>query len=160
MGDGTKIIITDTDHLGGIWGNQQWVWKSFLRGLHPIFMDPYDCKVLKRSYNPEWVEPVRKSMGYTLDFARRMNLIEMVPENDLASSGYCLAAKGSEYLVYLPEGDTVSVDLSDANGSVSVEWFNPNTNKTIVAEDIEGSIMQVMKSPFGSDDAVLYLEVK
>ena len=159
-GDGTKIIITDTDHLGGIWGNQQWVWKSFLRGLNPIFMDPYDCKVLKRSYNPEWVEPVRKSMGYTLDFARRMNLIEMVPENDLASSGYCLAAKGSEYLVYLPEGDTVSVDLSDANGSVSVEWFNPNTNKTIVAEDIEGGIMQVMKSPFGSDDAVLYLEVE
>lgn len=40
--DGSKVIVPDTDHLGGIWGTPEWVWKSFTRGLNPIFMDPYD----------------------------------------------------------------------------------------------------------------------
>ena len=39
--DGRKVILTDTDHLWGIGGDVAWVWKSFLRGLNPIFMDPY-----------------------------------------------------------------------------------------------------------------------
>ena len=40
--DGKKVIITDTDHLWGHGGNYSWVWKSFTRGLNPIFMDPWD----------------------------------------------------------------------------------------------------------------------
>jgi hypothetical protein len=155
---GRKVIITDTDHLWGIGGSQQWVWKSFLRGMNPIFMDPYDRSVLKMSYDPEWVEPVRKSMGYTLGYAQRMNLIKMVPENDLASSAYCLAEKGKEYLVYLPEGDEVTIDLTDASGNLSVEWFNPNTGETVKPGKIKGGQAQLMQSPFGTDDALLYLK--
>jgi hypothetical protein len=155
---GRKLIITDTDHLWGIGGNQQWVWKSFLRGMNPIFMDPYDCEVLKGSYDPEWVEPIRKSMGYTLEYAKRMNLIKMVPENDLASSAYCLAEKGKEYLVYLPEGNEVTVNLTDASHGLNVEWFNPNTGETLIQGKIKGGHVPIMKSPFGDADAVLYLK--
>ena len=155
---GRKLIITDTDHLWGIGGNHQWVWKSFLRGMNPIFMDPYDCSVLKGSYDPEWVEPIRKSMGYTLAYAKRMNLLKMVPENDLASSAYCLAEKGKEYLVYLPEGNEVTVNLTDASRDLQVEWFNPNTGETLKQGKIKGGHVPVMKSPFGDDDAVLYLK--
>ena len=39
--DGRKVVFADTDHLGGIWGTPQWVWKSFMRGHNPIFMDNY-----------------------------------------------------------------------------------------------------------------------
>ena len=156
--DGRKVIITDTDHLWGIGGNQQWVWKSFLRGMNPIFMDPYDTRVLKGSYDPEWVEPIRKSMGYTLAYAQRMNLIKMTPENELASSGYCLAEKGKEYLVYLPEGDEVTLNLTDASRNLKVEWFNPNTGETMEQGKIMGGQVPVMRSPFGDDDAVLYLK--
>ena len=38
---GRAVIIIDTDHLWGLGGDRSWVWKSFLRGLNPIFMDPY-----------------------------------------------------------------------------------------------------------------------
>ena len=89
--DGSKVIITDTDHLWGIGGNQAWVWKSFTRGLNPIFMDPYDGKVLSKSFTERQAEPIRKSMGYTLTLAQQMNLARMMPRNDLTSSGYCLA---------------------------------------------------------------------
>jgi hypothetical protein len=38
--DGAKVIILDTDHRWGVGGGVQWVWKSFLRGHNPIWMDP------------------------------------------------------------------------------------------------------------------------
>ena len=43
--DGGKVIIADVDH---IWPNsppQAWIWKCFLRGLHPIHMDSYTYSV-------------------------------------------------------------------------------------------------------------------
>ena len=159
-GDGSKVIITDTDHLWGIGGNQAWVWKSFLRGLNPIFMDCYDGKVLSRNFDLAWAEPLRKSMGYTLMFAQRMDLIHMLPEPEVASSTYCLANKGTEYLVYLPEGQEVVVDLEDAPGSFHAEWFNPSTGEFIQSEIVKGSKKISMTSPFGTTDAVLYLKLK
>jgi len=118
--DGSKVILTDTDHLWGIGGNQAWVWKSFLRGLNPLFMDPYDGTVIGNRFDTKW-EPVRKSLGHTRRFAERMNLVAMTPSNDLASSGYCLAhasADDGEYLVYAPDGGKVTVDLSATPGKL------------------------------------------
>ena len=158
-GDGSKVIITDTDHLWGIGGNQQWVWKSFLRGLNPIFMDPYDGKVLRKSYDPAWVEPLRKSMGHTLMLAQRVDLIHMVPEPELASSAYCLASKGKEYLIYLPEGHEVTVNLNGFPGVYQTEWFDPDTGEFREAASIEGGKELSLTSPFGSN-AVLYLKRK
>jgi len=156
--DGSKVILNDTDHLWGVGGNRAWVWKSFLRGLNPIFMDPYDGVVLRKPFDPEW-EPVRKSMGYTLRMAQRINLTEMIPHNALASSAYCLANPGKEYLVYLPEGNEVIVNLSAAAGNFAVEWFNPNTGETKTTDEISGGNKQKFISPFGTDDSVLYLKV-
>lgn len=102
--EGKKVIVTDTDHLWGIGGNSAWVWKSFLRGLNPIFMDPYDGRVLSRNFDEKQAESIRKSMGYALDWSRRVDLANMLPHGELASSKYCLANPGVEYLVYSPRG--------------------------------------------------------
>jgi hypothetical protein len=158
-GDGSKVIITDTDHLWGIGGNKQWVWKSFLRGLNPIFMDPYHCKILRLSFDSFWSEPLRKSMGYSLMIAQRIDLINMVPEPDLASSTFCLANEGKEYLVYLPEGPDVVVDLNGFPGLYETEWFDPDNGVFNKAEPVEGGKKLSMTSPFGISDAVLYLEL-
>ncbi len=155
--DGSKVVITDTDHLWGIGGNQAWVWKSFLRGMHPIFMDPYrDSPRHQASDLDEQWEPIRRSMGYTLRFAERMNLVAMTPQDDLASSKYCLANPGEEYLVYLPEGGKVTVDLSAAKSVLSAEWFDPSSGETKKAKAVRGGTRRNFTAPFGSD-AVLYL---
>ena len=52
--DGRKIIISDTDHLWGVGGDRVWVWKSFTRGHHPIYMDPLG--------KPEWVRSSEAEM--------------------------------------------------------------------------------------------------
>lgn len=45
------------------------------------------------------------------------------PENGNAK--YCFAKPGQIYVVYLPEGGTTELDLSDAAGRFRVHWFNP-----------------------------------
>ncbi|MBN2377845.1 MAG: hypothetical protein JXD22_15720 [Sedimentisphaerales bacterium] len=155
VADGRKVVLSDTDHLWGIGGNQSWVWKSFLRGYNPIFMDPYNGKVLGNPFDPKW-EPIRRSMGYTLRYAKRMNLRAMRPQGDLASTKYCLADPGREYLVYLPEGGSVVVDLSGGKGEFSLEWFNPSKGVVHQKGTAPGGQSREFSAPF-KGDAVLYI---
>lgn len=162
--DGSKVIINDTDHLWGIGGDREWVWKSFTRGVNPIFMDGYDGAgygVGGAGFifdDPQWVS-LRLNMGYTRSYAERMNLVAMIPRGDLCSTGYCLAnavSTGAEYLVYLPQGGTVQVNLSAVSGQLSVEWFNPATGIAQPGNPVMGGETHNFTPPFGGD-AVLYL---
>jgi hypothetical protein len=161
--------------------DRTWVWKSFLRGLNPIYMDDLGADSKK--------EHARRAMGDTLTYAKRMGLESMAPREDLASTTYCLANPGVEYLVYLPLEPhwteawlasarffwrfrplyskfsiwfrglfrlTTTVDLSAASGALSVEWFNPSTGATTAAGTIIGGANQNFTAPFRGD-AVLYI---
>ncbi len=154
-GDGRKVILTDTDHLWGIGGDVVWVWKSFLRGLNPIFMDPYDQAVLTGGSDVNW-EPVRRAMGVTLNLSKKVNLAPMVPRGDLASSGYCLANPGTDYLIYSPSGGEVSVDLSGARGKLRVNWIHPVDGGSTSGGVVTGGVQRVFRAPF-EGDAVLQL---
>ncbi len=101
-------------------------------------------------------ELARWSMGYALRFAERMDLVKMRPMGELASSGYCLANPGQEYLVYLPDGGSVRVDLSGAAGGFGAEWFNPTTGKTESRTTVAGGGKVELTAPSGGD-AVLYV---
>jgi hypothetical protein len=157
INDGRKVVLNDTDHLWGIGGTSAWVWKSFLRGHHPLFMDPHDGKVLGKPFDPKF-DPIRRSLGQTLRFAERFDLAAMSPTKDQASTGYCLVAPGRAYLVYLPDGGEVSLDLSQADGRFSVEWFQPGTARTVAGEAIRGGGSRNLESPFAEGDALLLLE--
>lgn len=162
--DGAKVVISDTDHLWGVGGDRIWVWKSFIRGLNVLFMDPYDCKadnwasINCNPDNPAWVS-VRQNLGYALSYSRRMNLVDMWPHGELVSSGYALAnpvARGAEYLVFLPSGGSVTIDLTAASGNLNIEWFNPRNGYTINGGITMGGTNHTLTAPF-SGDAVLYV---
>ena len=165
--DGRKVILNDTDHLWGMAGDSVWVWKSFLRVLNPIFMDPYDTGFMDPcdsglidvgKIDPDW-ESARIAMGQTLTFAERINLSEMTPHPEFAHTGYCLANPGVEYLIYRPPYMTrrIQVDLSAAKGNLSVEWFNPDVGVSVEAKPVIGGSKQVFVAPF-DDAAVLYIK--
>ena len=80
----------------------------------------------------------------------------MAPQDHLASTEYCLANTGHEYLVYLPEGGAVTVDLSSAKTDLAAEWLTIN-GKTIIAGPIKGGARRSLKPPF-TGAAVLYLK--
>jgi uncharacterized protein YjdB len=163
-GTGTKVLITDTDHLCGICGDMAWVWKSFAKGHNPILMDGYDDAAIGMGAadydpsDPKW-EAIRKSMGYTLSYARRMDLASAIPHGDLVLSettGYALVKPGSQYLVFVPGGGSVTLNLSAVIGTLNVEWFNPATGIATQAGTIAGGPLRILTAPF-SGPAVLFL---
>jgi hypothetical protein len=156
---GGKVILADTDHLCGICGNRQWVWKSFTRGENPIFMDVYDPATTSRGMplDPTGNEvEIRNNLGYTRAYASRMDLAAMTPLPGLCSTGFCLARPGVEYLAYLPSGKTITVDLSSTSQTLNVEWFNPLNGRTVNGGLVNGGSSRIFTSPFTAD-AVLYL---
>ncbi|HJQ10478.1 MAG TPA: putative collagen-binding domain-containing protein [Gemmatimonadaceae bacterium] len=160
VANGTKVSLLDTDHVCGICGDANWVWKSFTRGHNPILMDGYDNSpgVSDPAYDPSkpvW-EEIRKNLGYARTYAMRMNLSLAAPRGDLASSGYCLAAVGTEYLVFLPSGGGVDVDLSGVNGSRAVEWFDPSEGRTVDGGKLTGGGIVHLSAPFRGA-AVVYI---
>lgn len=77
-----------------------------------------------------------KSWDYgriAIDFFRSQKIPfwEMTNANALVgyekhdNSRYCFAKANEVYLVYLPSGNTTSLDLSKATGQFTVEWFDP-----------------------------------
>jgi hypothetical protein len=80
----------------------------------------------------------------------------MTPRPDLASSRFCLADVGAEYLVYVPTTRSVIVDLSDVNGQVAAEWFDAATGKTADGGVRRGGRSRFFTAPFVGD-VVLYL---
>jgi hypothetical protein len=160
--DGSKVILLDTDHICGICGDAHWVWRSFTRGVNPIFMDVYDGSYgpqgAANPSDPNWIA-TRLNLGYTRAYADRINLIAMVPHGELASTGYCLAkptAQGAEYLVYAPSGGSVDVNLSSASGTLTVEWFFPATGQTVAGGTTTGGASRTFVPPSGGA-AVLYI---
>jgi hypothetical protein len=102
-------------------------------------------------------------MGMSLAYANRMNLSTMRPRGDLASSGYCLANPGEEYLVYVPLEvpwlesrrffhrlkrpirnvrrlfeTKVTLDLSSQPAEFRVEWLNPSNGEIEMGGSVKG----------------------
>jgi Family of unknown function (DUF6298)/Putative Ig domain/Putative collagen-binding domain of a collagenase len=145
--DGRKVVISDTDHLPPTTDRAAWVWKTFSRGLNPIYMDSL---LSGRS------EEVRRAMGHARAYAKRIDLIHMVPRGDLASSGYCLANPGREYLIYLPAGGKATVELSGASWTFTAEWFNPDTAEIASGGAVAGGGRRRFEAPL-SGRVLLYL---
>lgn len=165
---GAKVILADTDHICGVCGDRDFVWKAFTRGANPIYMDIYDGAaygVGANGFDPN--DPnlaiTRKNMGYTLFYANRINMKAAVPKDDATSStGYSLVnltAGKAQILVYAPRDRrqfNVSVDLSALTGEVWGEWMNPETGRIYFGLSTTGGAVRSFTPPF-SGDAVLFL---
>lgn len=167
--DGSKVILTDTDHLWGHGVNYRWVWKSFMRGLNPLFMDPWwpVPGSTRKGYAPNLLNvrdyptygPARIAMGQTRCLAERVDLNHMTPRPDFASSRYCLANPGAEMLVYMPDDDRASVYLGIEPITYSSEWFDTCTGETVAGDPVTGGGLRQMISPLGIE-SVLYLRAQ
>jgi hypothetical protein len=134
--DGTKVILTDTDHYSPFKSDALWAWKSFLRGHNPIL---YDLGIINGASPPdpssgtpsyESLEAARYAMGDTRRFAERIDLVAMEPCGDLSSTGYALANPGQEYLVLEPSDTTEPFTMTVAAGTYTAEWYSVTSRET------------------------------
>ena len=89
----------------------------------------------------------------------RLNVTDMVPHDDLVSSGYCLAAPGSKYSVSAAR-QRVNIDLTGHEGRFRVRWLNPENGERQRGEAISGGKKATLQNPFGEGDAILVLRVQ
>jgi len=166
VGDGRKVVITDTDHYAPGRGDARWAWKSFLRGHHPILMDfgliggvsPPDPSAGPMSFAA--FDPARYAMGDTVRFAEGMNLIAMEPHGHLTSTGYALANPGEEYLGLQPSDAAEPFTVTLDTGTYAVEWFGLDDRETVGADEVtvHGSTATGFRAPYpAAGPVVLHL---
>ncbi len=85
----------------------------------------------------------------SLPFWRMQPLAGVTPDTAVG-----LAEPGRTYVVYLPQGGEVTVDLSEVSGTLAVEWFNPRTGATLNGGAVSGAARCTFRAPF-EGDAVL-----
>jgi hypothetical protein len=59
-------------------------------------------------------------------------------ESATSETAVALAEPGRVYVIYLPRGGKVAVDLSDAKGLLTACWFNPRDGKRHEPFDVTG----------------------
>lgn len=174
ISDGRKIVLNDTDHsyfwiglkADGLSAQRDWVWENLARGNQCLFMDPY----LDPSHDPDRNHPsgrrpdpywdtLRQAMGQARDYAERLDLRAATPHEEWASTKFCLANPGKQYLVYLPQGGEVTVDLTAASGTLAVEWLQLTQHRVIRASAVSGGSKRTLQAPLAGA-AVLFLRSK
>ncbi|MBN1444449.1 MAG: hypothetical protein JXA90_17180, partial [Planctomycetes bacterium] len=91
--------------------------------------------------------------------SERIDLARTTPRADLASSRYCLARDGLEYLLYLPSGGEVKVDLRKASGAMDLEWIDPASGESVEKGSAEGGAERMFRSPL-ENDALLWIRAR
>ncbi len=91
------------------------------------------------------------------NFMSKLPWWQMEPANQRVNNGFCLANGDQEFVIYLPEEDSVVVDLSLNSGFYLAQWYNPLDGTTIPGIAVAGGEYQTFHSPL-DHDVVLHLK--
>ncbi len=127
-----KPGIVDMDHVSPGSNDVGFVWSAFTRGYHfNLYDKPFENADAE---SPEW-QRVRHNVGKTVEYATRLDLANVAPRDDLASTGFCLAKPGSQYVVYQPGDGAFAVSDLRPNVSYQYEIYSTGQHK-VVAEGL------------------------
>lgn len=72
----------------------------------------------------------------SIPFWEMTNKDELVGNPEHGNSCYCLAKPDEIYLVYLPDGGSRQLDLTDASGVYELHWFNPQRGGELIRSTV------------------------
>lgn len=131
-----KPGIMDTDHIAPGSNDVGYVWSAFTRGYHFNLYDrPFENPGAEGS---DW-QRARRNVGKALEYAGKLDLVNVTPRGDLASTHFCLAEPGYQYVVYQPSDGPVTVSGLQARTSYDYEIFDAEQGKVIVKARITAS---------------------
>ncbi len=158
---GNKVIIVDNDHINPWNSDPAWIWKNLMRGNQFILMDNYmDFRTGSPEVPDAKHDPARKAMGFARWLSERVDLASLTPRSDLASTKYCLANPGMEYLVYQQQGSGRSLSLKLEPAMYAVEWIDLTGGRTAKGKDLQAKAGDTtFQSPFDGPK-MLHLKIK
>ncbi len=71
-----------------------------------------------------------------IPFADMTSANALIGNTNDDNSKFCLAKPGELYLVYLPGGGTADLDLTGAEGTFTVKWFNPRAGGELMSGSV------------------------
>ena len=148
-----KPGIVDTDHGAAGTSDAGYVWSAFTRGYHfNLYDKPFENPSAE---GPEW-RRVRQSVGKAVGYARRLDLANVTPREDLASTRFCLAKPGFQYVVYQPDDGPITVSGLRTGISYDYELYDINQGKVVAKGRVQASASSASFSAAGKG-SVLYI---
>ena len=95
-------------------------------------------------------------LGYAhvVDFFTGFDWWKANPHDELVNNGnYCLADPGKLYVIYLPNGGDVTIQLQ--SGHYTAYWFSAMTGEKIDLPPVEGASWTSPSAPDRNDWAIL-----
>jgi hypothetical protein len=121
---GARPIRTYTSRTTREWDEVLlWTWAIYMGGAYPCY---YYSNTAWDLLAPDPEPPGWRRYRYLADLLAGLDLGPMEPANDLVASGFCLAKPGRQYLVLLPEGGDIVIDLGAvaAGAEARCEWMD------------------------------------
>jgi hypothetical protein len=84
------------------------------------------------------------------DFFVQANFHRLAPAQRLVDRGIAAAWENNEYVVQLPSGGDVNIDLGKARGLFNVDWLNPRTGDLSHLGATPGGGVRAFTAPVGS----------
>lgn len=126
----------------------RWTYAFYMAGAYPgYYYSNTSWDLIRFEPEPEGWRRYR----YLMDVLTSLDFNAMTPLQELVDRGYCLAIPGEQYLIYLPEGGNVSLDLTAApaklgergqieslDAPVKAEWMDIYTGERSV-KDVESA---------------------
>ena len=78
----------------------------------------------------------------------------MNPHNELvegSTEAYCLAEPGAQYVVYVPTGGDVKLDLTAFAGEFEAKWLDPRTGEYSDPWTVTGGAIRTFTAPAAED---------
>lgn len=139
VADGGKISLLDTDHIFGEGGDYLWMWKAFMRGHNPLWMDGID-----NAFSTSGTALRAKlQCGAIRRMSTKINLDTVVPDG----TAYMLSGAG-EWLILSPTGASLSVAITP--GVYAYEWLMLDSHEIVE----KGSIIATGTTTFFPPRAV------
>lgn len=147
--DAGRPLFMDMDHVAATvndgdndWNNDPATpWKLFTRGYHVCV---YDSDYWEPGDHRDAWGRTRRSCGATVALANRIDLARLSPRPALASTGYCLAEPGREYVILAPDRDVIEVKELAPHRRYELEWLpltggDPVTRETVIPDGATSS---------------------
>ena len=91
--------------------------------------------------SPTWHDSARVGMGQVRLFSERVNLAELTPHDALASTSYCLAKPGLEYVVLNRSSVAVTVSSAGSDNIYNVSSQGSAGSQTTISVSAGAKVM-------------------
>lgn len=158
------VMIDETPRVTRVDAASQFKMRSQV--LYPIFLGGGNYELHYRdaygqggTLTIEQLAPMLEDMRRARHFVEDLPFNEMSPCNELISGQgrACFGKIGDVYAVYLPDGGSVSLNLTGGGGSFNVTWFNPRNGNSSNAGSVAGNAIRSFTAP-NNQDWVLKLD--